>query len=30
MDSGAVAFFTKPFDDEAFLTAVRRALVSQG
>lgn len=27
---GASAFFTKPFDDEEFLTAVRRALVSEG
>ena len=26
LQSGAVAFFTKPFDDEQFLDAVRRAL----
>ena len=26
---GASAFFTKPFDDEEFLTAVRRALASE-
>ena len=29
-ERGAVAFFTKPFNDEEFLTAVRRALASQG
>jgi two-component system response regulator FixJ len=28
-DYGAAAFFTKPFDDEEFLTAVRRALASE-
>jgi two-component system response regulator FixJ len=28
MQSGAVAFFGKPFDDEEFLVAVRRALSS--
>lgn len=26
LEAGAAAFFTKPFDDEVFLTAVRRAL----
>lgn len=28
MHQGAVAFFTKPFDDERFLLAIRRALQS--
>jgi two-component system response regulator HydG len=28
LNGGASAFFTKPFDDEEFLTAVRRALAS--
>ncbi len=28
MESGATAFFIKPFDDEEFLTAVRGALAS--
>ena len=28
-DYGASAFFTKPFDDEEFLTAVRRALACE-
>jgi FixJ family two-component response regulator len=29
MEYGATAFFTKPFDDERFLSTVRRALASQ-
>jgi two-component system response regulator FixJ len=29
MEYGATAFFTKPFDDEQFLAAVRRALATQ-
>lgn len=29
LELGAMAFFTKPFDDEAFLIAVRRALSVQ-
>ena len=29
MKGGAVEFLTKPFDDEEFLTAVRRALASE-
>jgi two-component system response regulator FixJ len=29
LEYGASAFFTKPFDDEEFLTAVRRALASE-
>jgi FixJ family two-component response regulator len=28
LDDGAFAFFIKPFDDEAFLSAVRRALAA--
>jgi FixJ family two-component response regulator len=30
MQSGAFAFFLKPFDDGQFLTAVRRAFLHPG